>query len=115
MFFEYCNSIIKIVYEFKFMGLYINAKLNCPSHINVVVIKISRAVGPLRRPQPVFLGYILLLFILTYVTSCYITNYHGVVKQTHFFLLQKKLYEQFFSSGYNSYTEPLFNFVNIMK
>ena len=91
------NNGIQSVTEFIFLGLYLNSKLKCDTHINVTGKKISRAVGIIKKLQLLLPKTILIsLYNALVLPQCHIlitVYFHGdwaVLRNLSFFSKRRR-------------------------
>ena len=112
------NDNIEHVNKFNFLGLHLNSKLNWDTHINIIVKRISRAVGIIKKLQLIFPKTILLsiynALILPHINYC-VLSWGSGIKAKGIFLQQQKSIRAISSACYKAHTEPLFKIYNILK
>ena len=112
------NNDIQSVTEFNFLGLYLNSKLNWDTHVNIIIKKISRAVGIIKKMQLLFPKRILIslynTLILPHINYC-LLSWGSSNATESIFLQQKKAIRAISSASHNAHTELLFKIFNILK
>ena len=111
---------VKLESSGKYLGMYIDEKMNFSNHIEYVCSKVSRSIGILYRirllvPRRVLVNLYYCL-IYPYLTYCNII--WGGTARIHLLkleILQKKIVRIMTISAYLAHTDPLFNDLNIMK
>ena len=113
------NKVIQQVKNFKFLGVFIDHKLNFKEHIDHVVSSISRSAGVLKRLN--FLPYSvlrLLYFSLVYPYLIYGILIWGKASKTNLtplIIKQKKCLRLITGSDRLASTDPLFKETKILK
>ena len=110
------NTNIERVGNFQFLGIVLDETLNWNSHIDKIVLKLSRNIGILYK-----LKHILPLPILKLLyNSLFLPHLtYGILawgkKSTRVVILQKKALRVITRSRFNDHTEPLFKSLNLLK
>ena len=114
------NFNIERVYVTKFLGVYIDHKLNWKKHIDVICSKISRSISIMYKASKILNTHSLLslycTLILPYLNYCaenwgntYETNLNKI------FLKQKKVIRIIYKASFYEHTNNLFKSLKILK
>ena len=114
------NVIVEQAYETKFLGVYIDSKLNWTSHINHVANKVSKSIGIITRARKVLnrktLTGLYYTFIYPYLNYC--CTVWGIASKTHLeklFILQKRIIRIISGKPRLFPTQGLFKSLNILS
>ena len=107
------NNEIKEVEHTKFLGVYIDNKLNWKKHISYISGKISRGIGIILKARKVLdarsLKTLYFSFIYPFFTYCnYVWGYTYETNLKPLITLQKRCIRIISSAGYRDHTDPLF-------
>jgi Reverse transcriptase (RNA-dependent DNA polymerase) len=104
----------------KFLGIYIDDKLNWSEHINYICIKVSRGLGIIKRLKPIFPPNILTTLyhtlIYPYLNYCCIvwgSAYSNTLNDIE--ILQNRAVRIITNSPYRSSACPLFKQLNLLQ
>ena len=114
------NSVIHPIDNCKYLGVYLDDRLNFKAHINYINSKISRHTGILYKirdklPKKARLDYYY-AYIFPYLS--YNTIIWGCAYQTNLtplFLQQKRTIRTIANAGFRDHTDPLFKSLKILK
>ena len=114
------NSVIQPINNCKYLGVYLDEKLNFKAHINYINSKISRHTGILYKirdnlPMKARLDY---YYAYIYPYLSYNTIIWGSAYQTNLaplFLQQKRTVRTIKNAGYRDHTDPLFKDLKLLK
>lgn len=105
------NTTIEHVKQFNFLGLIINTSLKWNSHIDYIILKISRIVGLLYRLKHIYPKNVLYTLynslILPHLTYCILIWGSTIVKGHPLHLLQKRAVRTISNSDYLAHSEPI--------
>ena len=110
------NTLIEQVTEFNFIGLTVNAFLNCNSHTHKIANKISRTLGVmnrLKRYLPISAMKLMYDSLILSHLQFGITNWG--FEWDRISKLQKRALRIMTNSRYNAHTEPLFKQLHLLK
>ena len=117
---EIDGNAIERVKSVKFLGVFIDERLNWSEHINYVSLNISKTLGILYRVKNILPNNVLLMLynsmIYPYLTYCNIA--WGCAKPTvlqKLILLQKRALRFITRSSYCSSTKPLFFRLGLLR
>ena len=114
------NSIIKVVKEFKFLGVYIDKNLKFSSHSKFIRDKLSKNIGILYKLSNYVPRNILrsVYFSVIYPYLNYCTIVWGNTYYVHvdpIFKLQKRAVRILGGEGFLAHTEPIFRRLGLLK
>lgn len=114
------NEIIERKETVKFLGMYIDSKLEWHDHIKYVKNKISSSLYAMRKVRHVLrTNHLLILYYsLIYPYIDYGITLWGTAHKTHvhkLFIMQKKAVRIIAGAKYNEHTDPLFKRLEILK
>jgi hypothetical protein len=107
------NNLLKQTNVIKFLGVYIDERLNWKKHIECLNKKISSGVYMLKINTNLLPTESLVQSYLTYGIICWGSANKTSIKKTE--ILQKKAIRQIKRSSYNAHTDPLFESLEILK
>ena len=104
------------MYQFCFLGLYINNNLTWDTHIKYISLKISKIILMINRLKHIYPQHILHniynTLILPHLNYC--VNIWGL-NCTSLYLLQKKAMRTITCSWYRAHTDPIFKALHVLK
>ena len=113
------NQVIKQVTHTKFLGIYLDSKLNWAIHINYIKNKIAKGIGIICKARKIFKPPTLLTMYYSFIYPYFIycievwgsasnSNLLPIVK------LQKKAVRIIVSAKYKAHSEPIFKQLNML-
>ena len=114
------GSPINQVSNTKFLGLYIDEKLNWSSHINYISTKLSKSIGILKKVNKTLdtetLIQLYYTIVYPYLTYCHLIWARAPMTYlSRLILLQKKAIRIISRSQFKAHTDPLFKQHSILK
>ena len=113
------DNVIEYVSEYKYLGVFVDSKLNFKSHINHLSIKLSKVVGILRCLRYLPTSVLKLLYFSMFFS---VVNYCILIwgsapstTLTPLFLAQKKAIRIASHAEFLAHTDPLFKELNTLK
>ena len=111
-----CGQHIECVRQFMFLGITIHETLNWDRYIDKIANKISRTLGVMNKLKHFLPKYTLKFMYSSLIAPHFNNNILLWGFNTHRLIkLQKRVIRIITDSKYNSHTEPLLKFLNILK
>ena len=111
-----CGQHIECVRQFVFLGITIHETLNWDRYIDKIANKISRTLGVMNKLKHFLPKYTLKIMYSSLIAPHFNNNILLWGFNTHRLIkLQKRAIRIITDSKYNSHTEPLLKFLNILK
>ena len=117
---EQDGKVIDQVYETKFLGVYLDNKLNWKAHISHLRLKLSRGIGIMNRVRHIVPRKVLLMLyhtlIYPYLVYCNVSwgSANKSLLNT-LFILQKRAVRICSGSTFRSHSSPLFSNLRLLK